>query len=163
MLAGFLDRHADKVYALLRMVAGVLFALHGVQKLFGWPPNPEHASPEMWSQMWWGAVIELGAGTLLFFGLFTRLAAFIASGEMAVAYLQFHWKVLEMPFTWNFDGAFDGYRWLPSVNKGELAAIYCFLFLYFVFAGGRRCSIDRLLQQRRAPVPAPAPTTMSYR
>jgi putative oxidoreductase len=82
---------------------------------------------------------------------------------MAVAYLQFHWKVLEMPFTWNFDGAFDGYRWLPAVNKGELAALYCFLFLFFVFAGGRRCSIDRVLERRRVPVTTVATTTSPYR
>lgn len=156
MLGGFLDRHADKAYALLRMVAGLLFSFHGMQKIFGW--LAEHPRPEVGTQMWVGGMIELVAGLLIFVGLFTRLASFVASGEMAVAYFQFHWKVFQMPFTWDFGGAFDDHRWVPAVNKGELAVLYCFLFLYFTFAGGRRWSLDRLWQRRRAPLPAPTTT-----
>jgi putative oxidoreductase len=163
MLAGFLDRHADKAYAALRMVAGLLFSFHGMQKVLGWLPVPDHPPPEAWSQMWVGGMLELVCGLLIFAGLFTRLAAFVASGEMAVAYFQAHWKIFTPPFQWSFDGAFDDYRWVPGKNGGELAVLYCFLFLYIFFAGGRRCSIDRLWQRRRAPIaPAPA-TTSSYR
>lgn len=151
-----LARHADKFLALLRIVAGALFAFHGMQKLFGWPPS-EHPRPEMWSQMWIGGVLELSCGALLFFGLFTRLAAFLASGEMAVAYLQFHWKLFdfkpETGFQW-LGPKFDNSFW-PVVNEGELAVVYCFLFLYFVFAGPGRCALDNLRHRRAAPTPPP--------
>ena len=147
MNAGFLDRHADKAYALLRMVAGLLFAFHGTQKLFGW--LTDRPQPAAWTQLWYGGIIELVGGLLIFAGLFTRPAAFLASGMMAFAYFQGHWEVFKPPFTWDFTGAFDGWRWVPGVNRGELAAVYCFLFLFFTFAGGRAFSLDRMLQRRR--------------
>ena len=142
----FFDRHADKAYAVFRLVVGLLFAFHGQQKIFGW--MAEVPQPATGSQYWWGGMIELVCGLLVALGLFTRPAAFLACGEMAVAYLQFHWKVFTPPFTWDFAGAF-GERALPSVNHGELALLYCFAFLTIWFSGGRRCSVDRLFARAR--------------
>ncbi|MBA3459880.1 MAG: DoxX family protein [Deltaproteobacteria bacterium] len=118
-------------YAALRIVSGVLFAFHGAQKLFGlFAKKP---GPEMFTQMWVGGVIELVAGLFIAFGLFTRPAALLASGTMAVAYIQFHWK-----------GALDS-AFFPLVNGGELAILYCFVFLLFCVKGAGAASIDRLL------------------
>src|SRR5688500_9725829 len=105
-----LSRFSDVAYLALRVVAGVLFAVHGAQKIFGVLGGNE---PAMWSQKWFGGVIELVGGALIALGLFTRPAAFLASGTMAVAYIQFHWK-LDL-----------GERFWPIINKGELAVIYC--------------------------------------
>ncbi|HEY5923929.1 MAG TPA: DoxX family protein [Kofleriaceae bacterium] len=118
-------------YAALRIVAGFMFLFHGTQKLFSFPVAKE--MPALWSQKWFGGVIELVAGSLIMLGLFTRPAAFIASGMMAVAYIQFHWK-----------GAL-GMDLLPLVNRGELAALYCFVFLLIWAKGAGSISIDRQL------------------
>ena len=120
-------------YAALRIVAGFMFLFHGTQKLLGFPASK--AMPELWSQKWIGGVIELVAGALIMVGLLTRPAAFIASGTMAVAYIQFHWK-----------GGF-GADLLPIVNKGELAALYCFVFLLIWARGAGSISIDRQLRR----------------
>ena len=109
-------------YRALRVVAGLMFAFHGMQKLFGWYATA--ARPASFSQLWVGALIELSCGLLIASGFLLRPAAFLASGTMAVAYTQFHWKL-----------AFAGGKWLPAVNKGELAVLYCLLFLY-LFARG---------------------------
>lgn len=85
------------------------------------------------SQVWFGGMIELVCGLLIAVGLFTRPAAFLASGTMAVAYLQFHWKL-----------SFAGGQWLPAVNHGEPALIYCFLFLFVAAHGGGAPSLDAL-------------------
>lgn len=118
-------------YAALRIIAGAMFMFHGTQKLFGW--FAAKAGPEVGSQLWIGGVIELVCGVLIAVGLFTRAAAFLAAGTMAVAYIQFHWK-----------GAFDA-RFFPLVNKGELSALYCFVFLLFSVRGAGSFSIDRQL------------------
>jgi putative oxidoreductase len=117
-------------YAALRIVAGFMFLWHGSQKLLSVPAAK--AMPEMWSQKWVGGLIELVCGTLIMLGLLTRPAAFLAAGTMAVAYIQFHWQ-----------GAL-GAEFLPIVNKGELAALYCFTFLLFFARGPGAISIDRL-------------------
>ena len=114
-------RSEPYLYAVLRIVAGALFAFHGVQKVIGWHGQ---FMPQVGSQLWVGGVIELLGGTLIALGLVTRPAAFLASGQMAVAYAQFHWKL-----------AFGDGMWLPAVNKGELAVVYCFLFLFFAAHG----------------------------
>jgi putative oxidoreductase len=116
-------------YAAMRIVVGALFALHGVQKLFGWPSGEPVT---LASQKGLGGLIELACGALIAVGAFTRPAAFLASGTMAVAYVQFHWQ-LEL----------DAWRWLPAVNRGELAVAYCFLFLFVSAYGGGALSIDR--------------------
>jgi putative oxidoreductase len=118
-------------YAALRVVAGFLFLFHGAQKLLG--VFSAHAPPEMFSQVWFGGIIELVGGALIALGLFTRPTAFLASGEMAVAYIQFHWK-----------GAI-GAGFFPIVNKGELAVMFCFLFLFICVRGPGPISIDRQL------------------
>ena len=114
-------------YALLRFVSGALFAFHGVQKIFG--VLSEH-EVEVGSQVWIGGLIELVCGVMIALGFLTRFAAFLASGTMAVAYFQFHWK-------FRFDENF-----FPVVNQGELAVVYCFLFFFMVFAGSGAWSVD---------------------
>jgi putative oxidoreductase len=118
-------------YTALRFVAGFMFFWHGAQKIFGLVTTK--AGPEAFSQMWFGGVIEVVAGLLIAMGLLTRASAFIASGQMAVAYIQFHWK-----------GAL-GASFLPIVNKGELAVLYCFVFLFICLRGAGPISIDRQL------------------
>jgi len=124
------NRLTPWAFAALRLVAGAMFAMHGVQKILHFPPGS--TAPQLGSQVWIGGVIELVGGALIAIGLFARIAAFLASGTMAVAYFQFHWKL-----------ALGGWKWLPGVNKGELAALYCFVFLLVAAHGAGRLSIDR--------------------
>ena len=126
-----LEKYEPQAYAVLRIVAGALFAFHGVQKIFGWLG---HAMP-VGSQLWVGGLIELVGGVLIAIGLFTRWAALIASGTMAVAYFQFHWKLGQA-------SAF------PLVNKGELAVLYCFVFLLIWARGAGLASLDNLIARR---------------
>jgi len=123
-----LNPFAELSYSLLRMVSGLLFAFHGVQKVFGVLIDQ---APAFGTQLWVGGVIELVCGLAIFLGLSTSLAAFLASGTMAVAYFQFHWM-------FQTDEQF-----FPAVNKGELAVVYCFLFLYVACRGGGAWSLDR--------------------
>jgi putative oxidoreductase len=126
-LTKLLGPHTERIYAVLRIVAGFMFVFHGLQKLFGlWTKS----TPPMWSQTWFGGILELVLGTLICIGAFTRVAAFLASGMMAVAYFQFHWK-LEI-----------GDRILPIVNRGELAVLYCFVFLFIAARGAGVWSVD---------------------
>jgi putative oxidoreductase len=131
MRASRLSRFEPGAYAALRIVSGSLFACHGVQKIFGWLST--NAPPVLGSQIWFGGLIELIGGSLIALGLFTRCAAFVASGTMAVAYTQFHWKL-----------ALSNWQWLPIVNKGEFAALYCFVFLFIWIRGSGSASLDRL-------------------
>lgn len=125
-----LDRYADHAYALLRIVAGALFLFHGAQKLFG---VFGAAQPAFGSQLWFAGIIEFGGGLLIMLGFGARIAAFIASGEMAVAYFQVHWK-FQM-----------GNHFFPIVNQGELALLYCFLFLYIALKGAGPWSLNKKL------------------
>lgn len=130
---GFLARYGEIVFLILRVVVGLLFVTHGAQKLFG----VLHATTQpAWSQAWIGGVIELVGGALVALGLFTRPAAFLVSGTMAVAYCQFHWK-----------GAFDE-RFFPVINQGELALVYALLFLQIACVGGGRHSLDAMRARR---------------
>lgn len=126
-LIRLLAPRAEHAYALLRVVAGAMFTFHGVQKVFGVLTDHQ---PAVGSQLWIGGVLELVCGAAIALGLFTRLAAFLASGMMAVAYFQFHWK-------FQFDAGF-----IPTVNKGELAVLYCFVFLYVACKGAGVWSLD---------------------
>jgi putative oxidoreductase len=116
-------------YAALRIVSGALMALHGAQKLLGFP-DPAHKIA-IGSQLGLGGIIELVGGILVALGLLTRPAALLVSGTMAVAYFQFHWKL-----------AMDHWRFLPAVNQGELAVVYCFVFLMFAATGAGMHSLD---------------------
>ena len=129
-----LAAHAPTVLALLRIVTALLFIEHGTQKLLGFPPGPAMPTPEAMSMIWWAGMIELVPGALVLVGLFARPAAFIAAGEMAFAYWIGHFPRLPMP-----EGFF------PVNNDGDAAILFCFVFLYLVFAGPGRWSIDAQL------------------
>ncbi len=132
----FLGKYAPYFYAVLRIVAGLMFALHGSQKLFGYPPSSRPAGP-LNALMTFGGVIEFVGGLMIAFGLLAGFAAFVASGMMAVAYFMAH--------------ASRGF--LPIVNGGELAVLYCFIFLYIAARGSGVWSIDSLTgRTRTAPV-----------
>lgn len=133
-LAAAAARLEAPAYAALRMVAGAMLVLHGTQKVLGWL-SPKF-QPPVGSQLWIGGLIELVAGILIAVGLFTRPAAFLASGTMAVAYFQFHWK-LQM----------TNNQWLPLVNQGELAVLYCFVFLFIMAHGPGAASLDTRLRR----------------
>lgn len=127
-------RLEEIVLAALRIIAGAMFLLHGLQKLFDlWIPNGGHGPP-VGSQLWIGGVIELVTGTLIALGLFTRVAAFLASGQMAVAYFQFHWG-------FHFDE-----RILPIANHGDDSVLYCLVFLLFAVRGAGAASLDRSIR-----------------
>ena len=123
--------------SILRIMSALLFVEHGTSKLLGFPPSQMHAPsgpppPELMSLLMQASgPIELVGGILLAIGLFSRFSAFILSGEMAVAYFTVH--------------APNGF--FPMVNKGEIAVLYCFVFLYLAVAGGGPLSIDRLLRR----------------
>jgi putative oxidoreductase len=127
-LQRFLERNIEVWYAFLRFIAGMMFSFHGFQKIFGF--LTDKPGPALFSQHWIGGVIEIVCGLLIAIGLGTRWAAFLASGQMAVAYVQFHWK-LDL-----------GEKFWPIVNRGELALLYAFLFLYIAARGGGRLSLD---------------------
>ena len=114
--------------SVLRIVAALIFLLHGTQKLFGFPAPPQSGFPPVLSQYWIGGVMELVGGLLLLVGLFTRPVAFLLAGEMAVAYWQFH----------------APRNLYPTLNGGDAAILYCFVFLYLVAAGPGPWSLDRL-------------------
>ena len=111
-----LGRHAERVYGLMRFVVGFLFACHGAQKLFGAFGGPKMTGNTLLTV---AALIELVGGGLVALGLFTTPVAFICSGEMAAAYFMQHAHA----------------SFWPIVNKGELAVVYCFVFLYIAAHG----------------------------
>jgi len=115
-----------RVLSILRFVVGLLFMEHGLGKLFGFPVASMH--PAMFQLLWFAAVIETVGGLLLAIGLFTRYAAFIMSGEMAIGYFLSH-----------FPKSF-----FPLANGGDAAVLYCFIFFYIFVAGGGCWSVDRL-------------------
>lgn len=118
--------YANMAQGLLRIVAGLLFLFHGTVKLFGFPAGAQPGKVELASLMGVGGVIELVAGTLIMIGLFSRPAAFIASGQMAVAYWMFH----------------APQNLYPVANQGDGAILYCFIFLFIAAAGPGAWSID---------------------
>ncbi len=130
------SKYSDEAYGALRIVAGLLFSFHGAQKILGLLSDPA-MMPPVGSQMWIGGIIELVGGLLIMLGLFTCYAGLLASGEMAVAYFQFHWK---FAFNDNF---------FPIVNHGEMAVIYCFLFLYIAVHGGGKWSVDSAMKNKK--------------
>ncbi|MCB1447721.1 MAG: DoxX family protein [Rhizobiaceae bacterium] len=119
-----LTPYAPRVLSVARVMAGLIFLAHGTQKIVGFPAS--QMNPPAFSIYWFAGVIEIVAGVLIALGLFTRPAAFIASGTMAVAYFHSH--------------APQGF--FPALNGGDAAILYCFFFLYLVFAGPGPWSID---------------------
>jgi putative oxidoreductase len=120
----YLGRYAPQLFAILRIVAGLMFAMHGTRKLFGWPGDGPPSGDEIGIL---GGIIETAAGALIAIGLHAGWAAFVASGMMAVAYF---WK--HQP---------NGL--LPIVNRGELAVLYCFLWLFIAAHGPGVWSVEK--------------------
>jgi putative oxidoreductase len=117
---------SPRLLSVLRIVAGLLFMMHGTMKLLAYPaPFPMHLSP--FTMLWFAGVIELVGGALVLVGLFTSIAAFVMAGEMAFAY---------------FIGHFPKAFW-PVLNGGDAAVLYCFVFLYLAAAGAGPWSVDR--------------------
>jgi putative oxidoreductase len=131
-----LNRFADPVYCIVRLIVGLVYACHGGQKIFGFPGGGHG----MEGIAFLAGIIELVCGFLIAFGLFTRIAAFLASGEMAVAYFVFY--VAKVP---TLEAAF-----FPIMNGGELALVYCWVFFFVIFYGPGRWSIDARWDKRKS-------------
>ena len=125
---------APRLLSVLRIIVGFLLIPHGMQKLLGFPVLPDAHQVPLMSLLGVAGILELFGGALILIGLFTRPVAFVLSGFMAVAYFMAH--------------APKGF--LPILNHGELAVVYCFLFLYLAAAGGGEWSVDRLLRSSRS-------------
>lgn len=130
--SGITANWAPRLRAALRVMAALLYMQHGAQKLFGFPGDKEPVG-DLVSLMGLAGVLELFGGLLLVIGLLSRSVAFVLSGMMAVAYFMAHWP----------QGFF------PVLNGGELAALYCFVFLYLAAAGPGAFSVDGALRARR--------------
>jgi putative oxidoreductase len=128
---GFLKPHQEKVYAVLRILAGLMFMAHGLQKIFGLFGGTPPGAPAF--IVWGAGTIELVAGALIAIGLFTAPAAFVASGTMAVAFFMGHVLNPDVNPTRSI---------LPIVNRGELAALYCWVFLVMAAKGSGIWSVD---------------------
>jgi putative oxidoreductase len=119
-----------RIRSLLRIAAALIFMEHGLMKLLHFPASqpgvPSPLPPILVAAGW----IEVVGGTLILLGLFTRAAAFVASGEMAFAYFLFH----------------APHSFWPALNEGDAAILYCFIFLYLAFAGGGVWSLDRIVR-----------------
>jgi putative oxidoreductase len=129
-----LSPHAPAVLSVFRVVFGLLFLCHATSHLFGWPVPGQQAPAGVWP-FFYAGVLELVTSLLIIFGLFTRIAAFIASGVMAFAFFTQHLPTGVIPMT----------------NGGELAVLYCFAFFLLVFAGGGSLAIDTRLHRTQGP------------
>ena len=119
---------APRVLSVVRIMVALLFLEHGTTKLLGFPPGTQ---PAMLTLSWFQGVIELVGGLLLVLGVFTRPVAFILCGNMAVAYFMAH----------------APQSFFPIINRGDAAILYCFIFLYFIFAGPGPWSVDEMWRQ----------------
>ena len=123
-----------RMLSVLRIVSALVFITFGTMKLFNHPPLPQGMPPiHLMSQMGVAGMLEFIGGSLMLIGLFTRPVAFLLSGEMAVAY---------------FQGHFPQSFW-PTINMGTPAILYCFIFLYFVFAGAGTWSVDAMIARSK--------------
>jgi putative oxidoreductase len=121
---------APRVLSVLRIVAAFLFLMHGTAKLFHVPHQPQFDSLQLMSLIGVQGMLEVVGGVLLLIGLFTRPVAFVLSGDMAVAYFMAHFPK----------------SWLPLLNGGDLAVLFCFVFLYLFVAGPGPWSVDARLR-----------------
>jgi putative oxidoreductase len=147
-----LNRFADPVYCLMRLIVGLMLASHGGQLvlgMFGGMPGSDSAQTKI------GGWIMLIGGIMIAFGLFTRLAAFICSGTFAYAYFMIHVASATTPMAKFFPIASAGKEFS---NHGELAVFYCWVFLFMVFYGAGRWSIDGLIFRGKAATATPAAT-----
>ena len=138
-----MERARLVTFFLLRVVAGLLFLQAGGMKIFDWfggIPAEHGGHPQFLSQTWIGGVLEFYGGAAVLVGLLTRPVAFILSGEMAVAYFQFH----------------QPHGFWPIQNHGEAAVLFCFIFLFLAAHGGGEWSIDAMIRRMRAPRSAAA-------
>jgi putative oxidoreductase len=125
----------DVMHTLLRVMTGLLFMQHGLQKLFGLlldPSRPWSGPPPLFSQFWFAGVLETFGGALIVLGLFTRPVAFLLAGEMAVAYFQAH----------------APRHFFPVLNGGENVVLFCFVYLYLFAVGAGPYSVDAVLRRR---------------
>jgi putative oxidoreductase len=132
----FLNRWSPQLLSVLRIMTGLLFMEHGTIKFFQFPPDPNAAgggSPPLLSLIGLAGLIELVGGALMVVGLWTRIIAFIASGEMAIAYFMAH----------------APRNFYPARNNGELAIMFCFVFLYIAAAGPGPWSVDAMMRRGR--------------
>lgn len=136
MNSAFFEEWRPRALGVLRIVTGYLFVPHGTAKLFGVPHQQMFDGLQLFSLMGLAGVLEVFGGALFLLGLFTRQVAFVLSGFMAVAYFMGH--------------ASQGYVLMPMLNMGDLAVVWCFVFLYFVFAGAGAWSLDAMLRRRSA-------------
>jgi len=125
---------SPRLLSILRIVTAFLFIQHGSMKLLGFPPSEAFAGLKLFSLIGFAGALELFGGLLVLLGFFTRPVAFILSGEMAFAYFMAH----------------APHGFFPVLNRGELAVLYCFVFLYLAVAGGGVWSVDQLGQRRTA-------------
>jgi putative oxidoreductase len=131
------------LHAALRVMTGLLFMQHGLQKLFGLlvdPSRPWTGPPPMFTQLWFAGVLETFGGALIVLGLFTRPVAFLLAGEMAVAYFQSH----------------APRSFFPILNRGEPTVLFCFVYLYLFAVGAGPYSVDAALHARRGTAGAAA-------
>jgi putative oxidoreductase len=124
-----LQKYTDHAYAVMRIVTGLMFSFHGAQKILG---VLSEFQPAVGSQLWIGGIIELVGGLAVIVGFQTRVAAFLCSGMMAVAYVQFHWKFQMGP------------QLFPAINKGELAILYSVVFFLIACRGGVKWCLDKI-------------------
>jgi putative oxidoreductase len=130
LVNAFLNVWTPRAQALLRIVTAYLFIQHGMSKLLGIPHVAMFDQLHIFSLIGFAGILEIVGGLLLILGLFTRPAAFILSGEMAFAYFMGH--------------ASHGTPLVPMLNHGELAVLYCFVFLFFALAGAGAWSVDAM-------------------
>jgi putative oxidoreductase len=132
--ASQVERYAPYLLALLRVVAALLFLEHGLAKLVGFPVGAPPGPQPVMSMLGIGAIVEVITGVLVLLGLFTRPAALIASGQMAIGYWMFHAPA----------------SFYPAINGGDAAVLFCFLFLYIAAAGPGAFSVEGLFRKSQA-------------
>jgi putative oxidoreductase len=151
-----LSTHSPTALSIFRIIFGLLFMLHGSMKLFGWPLGT--SIPVGTWPVWWAGLIEFVAGLLITVGFFTRIAALIAAGEMAVAYFWMHWPPLEGPSAsfWPFDKQLGG-------NGGQIAIMFCFAFLLLAATGAGSLAVDARRRPAATTTAAPRRATGGWR